>query len=74
MPNVPVIPQFGNVPVMYRIILYRNMPALYSCQKRHGVEFNNSDRACGIHPTNAGSLVGDAKVSCTNPFLAQVVQ
>jgi hypothetical protein len=25
MPNVFVIPQFGNVPVMYRIILYRNM-------------------------------------------------
>jgi hypothetical protein len=25
MPNVPLVPQFGNVPVMYYIILYRNM-------------------------------------------------
>jgi hypothetical protein len=37
MQNVPVIPQFGNAPVMYRIILYRNMylyrnmPALIIC-------------------------------------------
>jgi hypothetical protein len=37
MPNVPVVPQFGNVPVMYRIILYWNMylywnmPGLHIC-------------------------------------------
>jgi hypothetical protein len=39
MPNVPVIPQFGNVPVMYRVIPYRYMylymPALLVCDALH---------------------------------------
>jgi hypothetical protein len=38
MPNVPVIPQLGNVPAMYRTFLYRNMyvywnrPGLLFCE------------------------------------------